>query len=242
MTNLIILHGWQSSKEKWDKTKQLLEKQGIQVIIPDLPGFKKETELDKTWVLDDYVEWFNNFSKEYAPFFLLGHSFGGRVAIKFVAKYSADASDDNKLKGLILVSAGGAELKKSSKKAALSFFVSTWKRFFFFTSFFPGYEFFRKLFYKFIVEKTDYLEVKGFLKETFKKTIEEDLKPLLGQIKTKTLIIWGDKDNYLSVKNGFLMKEKIPDSELKIFPKIGHSPHIQIPEKFAETIISFLKI
>ena len=65
---------------------------------------------------------------------------------------------------------------------------------------------------------------------------------MLGQIKTKTLIIWGDKDNYLSVKNGFLMKEKIPDSELKIFPKIGHSPHIQIPEKFAETIISFLKI
>ncbi|OQX00667.1 hypothetical protein BWK69_00980 [Candidatus Parcubacteria bacterium A4] len=231
MTNLIILHGWQSSKEKWGKVKDLLEKEGMRVIIPDLPGFKKETELSKAWNLDDYVEWFNIFSKEYPPFFLLGHSFGGRMAIKFSEKYP------NTISGLILVSAGGAEQRKNFKKSVLFFLASIFKH----LSFLPGYSFLRKLFYKFIVRKTDYLAVKGFLKETFKNVIKEDLKPLLGKIKTETLIVWGDKDNYLSVQNGFLMKEKISNSELKIFQKMGHNLHTEIPEKLTEIIIKFIK-
>ncbi len=39
---IIILHGWGSSKEKWQEVKENLEKQGLKVIVPDLPGFKKK--------------------------------------------------------------------------------------------------------------------------------------------------------------------------------------------------------
>ena len=39
MKTLFILHGWQSSKEKWEKVKEKLEENKIEVIIPDIPGF-----------------------------------------------------------------------------------------------------------------------------------------------------------------------------------------------------------
>jgi pimeloyl-ACP methyl ester carboxylesterase len=38
-----------------------------------------------------------------------------------------------------------------------------------------------------------------------------------------------------------LFKEKIKNSKLEILPKIGHSPHLEDPEKLAEVLISKLK-
>ena len=78
--------------------KEILDSKGIKVIVPDLPGFKKETALTRVWDLDDYVDWFKDFCSDFdEPFFLLGHSFGGRIAIKFAAQ------NTERLKGLILV-------------------------------------------------------------------------------------------------------------------------------------------
>ena len=89
MKTLIILHGWRSSKERWQNVKQNIESSGIKVIAPDIPGFKPETALREPWNLDNYVEWFKGFLAEQrisGQFFLLGHSFGGRILIKFSVK------------------------------------------------------------------------------------------------------------------------------------------------------------
>ena len=223
---LIVLHGWQSSKEKWTKVKENLEREGIKVIVPDLPGFKEETKLSQPWNLDNYVEWLRKFSSNKEKFFLLGHSFGGRIAIKFSIKYPEE------IKGLILVSSAGIK----PKKRLVSNFVSL-KKF----SFLPGYSFLRKLFYKFIVKRTDYLYVDGILKETFKKVIERDLTSVLSQIKAKTLILWGQRDKITPISNAYLMKEKINDSRLEIMKGIGHTPYSEDPETLAKKILDFIK-
>jgi len=227
MKTLIILHGWQSSKERWERIKNEIEKEEIAVIIPDLPGFKKETELDETWNFNDYLEWLYNFSLNKERFFLLGHSFGGRIAIKFTVKYPS------KIKGLILVGSAGIKPKKN---IFLSIFVPIFKKF----SFLPGYSLFREFFYKYILKKTDYLETKGIMRETFKKIIKEDLRPYLSQIKTPTLIIWGQKDKITPLSDAYLMKEKIKDSKLEILENVGHTPHLEAPEKLSKIISGFL--
>lgn len=240
MTTLIILHGWQSSKEKWQRVKEEVGTQRVEVIVPDLPGFKKENELEKSWSLDDYVEWVDRFiSKRVIYFrrpserrdnnkklFLVGHSFGGRVAIKFAVKYP------ERLQGLILVSAAGIKRKEPSiLKVAFIF-----KKF----SFLPGYGFFRKIFYKFILRKTDYLMVEGVMKETFRKVIEEDLTPLLSKIEVSTLILWGKKDKITPLSDAYLMKEKIENSKLEILKNIGHTPHLEKPTLLSQKIINFI--
>jgi pimeloyl-ACP methyl ester carboxylesterase len=228
MKTLIILHGWQSSQERWEKVKKEIKKEGIDVIVPDLPGFKTETELDNPWNLNDYVGWFKEFSQHKRNFFLLGHSFGGRIAIKFSTKYP------NKIKGLILVSSAGIKPKKSF---LVSIFLPILKK----LSFLPGYQFFREFFYKYILRKTDYLKVKGVMKETFKKIIEQDLSPELSKIKVPTLIIWGRNDKSTPLSDAYLIKEKIKNSKLEILENVSHAPHLEIPEKLSQTIIEFLK-
>lgn len=224
---IIILHGWQSSKEKWNRVKEEIEKEGIEVIIPDLPGFKKENQLDQAWNLSDYINWCRKFSKNKENFFLLGHSFGGRIAIKWTAQ------NPEKIKGLILVGAAGIRHKKSS---LFSVFIPILKK----LSFLPGYKFLRNFFYKYILRKTDYLKVRGVMQETFKKIIKEDLTPYLSQIKTSTLIVWGKRDKTTPLSDGELMKKEIENSELEIL-EAGHSLYLEKPEILAEKIITFIK-
>lgn len=229
--SVIILHGWQSSKENWSKVKESIERGGFKVFVPDLPGFKEETKLEKAWNLEDYLNWLGNFieikknSGEITePFFLLGHSFGGRISIKFSVK------NPQRLKGLILVSSAGIRHKKNPSKLIL------FKK----LSFLPFFPFFRKIYYRFIIKKTDYLKAEGPLRETFKKTIEEDLAPLLSQIKVKTLILWGDKDEVTLLSDAHLMKEKIENSKLEIMEGIGHTPYLENPELLSRKILEFI--
>jgi len=96
-------------------------------------------------------------------------------------------------------------------------------------------------FFYWILQIKDYSKAKGIMRETMKKIIGEDLLPELSKIKIETLILWGEKDKTLPLKYAFLFKENIKNSKLEILPKIGHSPHLEDPEKLAEVLISNLK-
>ncbi len=242
MDTLIILHGWQSSKEKWQKAKELLETQSLKVVVPDLPGFKLENQLDKPWNLNDYVEWFNNIQENSGsfpePFFLLGHSFGGRIAIKFAVKYP------EKLKGLILVSAAGIKKEKTFRDKVLLKTIKLARKL--------GvqeqasqtkglWQIIRKVFYRYVLRQTDYLKASPIQKEIMKNALEEDLKPLLDSITIPALIIWGAKDKMTLSKDAYLMKEKIKNSRLEIMDDIGHTPHLECPEILAQKIKKFIQ-
>jgi pimeloyl-ACP methyl ester carboxylesterase len=230
---ILILHGWGGSSDSWMKVQEILASQGYQVIVPDFPGFGKSKTPPIPWGIKDYTDFVldlvNYFELE--NFFLLGHSFGGRIAIKFAIKHP------EKLAGLILVSAAGIKPKKSFYQNFISFFAKIGNLF----SFLPFYSFFRKIFYKFLVRKSDYLMTEGVLKETFLKIIKEDLTPYLSKISLPTLIIWGKKDKVTPLSNAYLMEKEIRNSRLEVLPGIGHKVNLEAPEKLSEIILRFLK-
>jgi len=238
MATLIILHGWQSSKEKWQKVKELLEDPNLKVVALDLPGFKPENQLSKPWDLGDYVAWLENSLTAYPePVYLLGHSFGGRIAIKFADK------NPEKLKGLILVAAAGIKKKKTIRDRVLLKIVKLAKKLGVQeqSSGAQGLEqLVRKIFYRYILRRTDYFKANPIQKEIMKSALEEDLTAFLPAIITTTLIVWGKKDTFTPIKDGYLMKEKIKNSWLEVFPKNGHSLHLQCPEKLAQKIKNFI--
>ncbi len=215
---LLILHGWGSSSEKWQKIGELLVQKGVKVIIPDLPGFGKSEEPQKAWNLDQYCDFVEEFIKilNLDKFYLLGHSFGGSLAVKFSLQHP------EKVAKLFLVSA--ACIRKKSLKNKLFKFIS---RFFKIKPLFL-----RKFFYR----KSDYLSVKGVMKEIYLKVIEEDLSDVLEKVKVPAIIIWGAKDKITPIKQAKLIKTKIRNSELKIIPNIGHSPHLEAPEKLGDRV------
>ena len=63
---------------------------------------------------------------------------------------------------------------------------------------------------------------------------------LLQNLKIPTLILHGEKDNLVNISftNHFL--EQIPNVKLISYPKVGHMPPMEIPEKLAYDIKSFI--
>jgi pimeloyl-ACP methyl ester carboxylesterase len=233
--NLLILHGWNGSSDSWRKIIEILEIK-YKVICPDFPGFGKTKIPEKAWDLNDFVEWLEEFTEKLnlKEFFLLGHSFGGRVAIRFSISYS------EKVKKLILVSSAGIKPEWGLKEKIIFQISKIGNAIFSKNHFFRFRDGARNLFYR-IARIKDYSKAKGVMRETMKKIVEEDLLPELPKIKTETLILWGEKDKIIPLKYAYLFKEKIKNSKLKILPKIGHSPHLEDPEKLAEVLISNLK-
>ena len=233
--NFLILHGWNGSSDSWRKIIEIL---GIKykVVCPDVPGFGKTETPKIPWSLNDFVEWLKEFTEKLnlKELFLLGHSFGGRVAIKFSISYS------EKVKKLILVSSAGIRQEWGLKEKIIFQISKIGNAIFSKNHFFRFKDAARNLFYR-IARIKDYSKAKGVMKETMKKILEEDLLPELSKIQNETLIIWGEKDKIVPLKYAFLFKEKIKNSKFEILPKIGHSPHLEDPEKLAEILISNLK-
>ena len=219
---LLILHGWGSRSEKWQGVGELLSKKWLKVIIPDLPGFGNSQKPSSPWGLDDYCNFIEEFIKflNLDKFFLLGHSFGGALAVKCSLKFP------EKIDKLFLI--GAACIRKKNFKVRLLKFIS---------KIFKSPPFFiKKVFYR----KSDYFSVEGVIKETYLKIIKEDLTDILSQVWIPTIIIWGKEDNTTPIKHACLIRSKINNSKLEIMPGVSHSPHLEAPEKLAEIITKFL--
>ncbi len=228
---LLILHGWGGSSESWAQVQKALSLK-YKVICPDLPGFGKSDSPHEPWDVSDYTEWTMNFLDylKINKFFLVGHSFGGRIAIK------VSAENAEMIPKMVLCSPAGVLGKPNAKNRIIKFLVKTGKKLFFLNIL---KKLARKIVYL-LLRKRDYVRSKGVMKETFKKVIKEDLSFYLPKIKAKTLIIWGKRDRMISVNQSHFFKEKIRDAKLRILPKRGHSPHLEEPEELAGLIVNFL--
>jgi len=224
----LILHGWGSNSERWAPIAEQISAKGFKVIVPDLPGFGKSDILLTAWNMNNYIKWLEEFVKELKleEFYLAGHSFGGALACKLTINYP------QQIKKLFLISAASVR-KKTTKKSALKNVAKLVKK----LSFLPGYNLFRKAFYKFIIRKSDYPYVDGLMKETFKNVISEDLAQFTGFIRTPTVIIWGDKDKSTPVEDAHFMNEKIRNSRLVVIEGVGHILNKECPEVLAEKIL-----
>ncbi|HEX8566093.1 MAG TPA: alpha/beta fold hydrolase [Pyrinomonadaceae bacterium] len=77
-------------------------------------------------------------------------------------------------------------------------------------------------------------------RETMTGMMAADYKAKLDRIKAPTLIIWGDKETIFLRSEQDLLKAKISDSVLNVYPGTGHSPHWERPEQFAKDLEAFM--
>ncbi|MEK7540922.1 MAG: alpha/beta hydrolase [Patescibacteria group bacterium] len=227
----LILHGWGSNSERWQKVGELLAEKGLKTIIPDMPGFGKSETPKTPWNFNSYVSWVEEFAKilDLKNFYLLGHSFGGAIAVKVAV------NSPQKINKLFLA-ASACIRKKTAIKKVLAKISKVAKIF----SFLPYYLLIRRAFYKFIIKKSDYVYVEGIMKETYLKAISEDLSCYLSFIKAPTIIIWGDKDESTPVENAHFINKKISNSKLIIIPDADHNLNQKSPDILAEKIIENL--
>jgi len=229
----LILHGWGSRADNWVRTAERISQFGVKVIIPDLPGFGKTEAQKNAWGVDEYLNFVKNFADSLGlkSFYILGHSFGGGLALKFTVKFP-DKVDK------LFLAAAACFRRETGRKMVLR----KTAKFFKVLCFLPFYSFFRRAFYKFIVGRSDYVHLReGPIKNSYLKIIQEDLSPVLPLVQKETIIIWGDKDSITPLKNAYLIKEKIKRSKLIIVPGQNHDLERKAPKELSDIVISNLK-
>jgi pimeloyl-ACP methyl ester carboxylesterase len=56
-----------------------------------------------------------------------------------------------------------------------------------------------------------------------------------------TLIVWGDHDGIIPVTHAYSAHEAIESSRLEILEGVGHFPHVEAPEVFADVLVDFME-
>ncbi len=224
---ILIIHGWGKGQESWQKVKEALEKNGFEVIVPDLPGFGKNPPPDKIWGVREYALWLDDLIKE--KVILFGHSFGGAVALNFLN------ISPQKVEKIILCSPAIFR-KKRAKVRFFSFLAEKFrkivKR--------PLPKIVERIIAK-ILGNQDYYQSQGIKREIFKKIIEEDCAFLLEKVNLPTLIIWGKEDKVVPLEEGEKLKKLIKNSKLVVLEKAGHSPHLEKANELSRVVIDFLE-
>ena len=63
----------------------------------------------------------------------------------------------------------------------------------------------------------------------------------LKNIKSETLIVWGDQDKAYNFNQVEILNNNIPNSQLKIIKGCSHNVHLEKPDEFNITVEKFLK-
>ncbi len=230
--NILIIHGWGASSKSWKIIKEILENKNFKVFSPDLPGFGLEPPPKEVWGTKEYSLWVKDFIKDNIgkkKFILIGHSFGGAIAVNLVNLLP------EQVEKVILVSPA---ILRTNKKLANQI-KKTIK---FIKKAIPlkAPEVSQKLVAK-LLKNTDYYKSQGILKEIFKKVIEEKFPKEFKLIDKPLLLIWGTRDRLVPLKEGHILKDIAKErAKLVVYKNIGHSPNLQVPERLAKDILNFI--
>ncbi len=235
---IVLLHGWGSNIKLFSNLIDLLSKK-YTVVAMDMPGFGESQEPPSAWCVDDYVDFVIKFLADYdaKQVMLLGHSFGGRVIIKLNSRKDLPFT----VSKVILVDSAGILPPKSNKKSWRTRKYKMGKAFL-------STKIMRKLAPN-ALEKlrvkygsADYVAASPLMRQVLVKVVNEDLEPLLPNIKCPTLLIWGVNDTATPLSDGEKMEKLIPDAGLVKLENAGHYSFLEQQFLFNRVMCSFMKI
>jgi pimeloyl-ACP methyl ester carboxylesterase len=72
-------------------------------------------------------------------------------------------------------------------------------------------------------------------------SLERDLRPIMGDVRAPTLVIWGAEDRTIPVEMGLELLAGIPDSRMRLIGGAGHLPLLDKPRFTVALFRSFLE-
>jgi len=198
---VVFLHGWGSNSTLWFSSTLKLAEEGYELYFFDLPGFGKSQTPIHPFHLDDYAQiLFNCIQKlEIERPILIGHSFGGKTAVRIASKKAIS------LAGLVLVDSSGLPHTSFATQTKINI-AKTVKP----IMDLPLMKGIRSNLLR-LSGSDDYIAFPE-LRETFVTIIREHIEFELPQVEDKTLILWGGEDDnsYTPVSDAEVYKRLIP--------------------------------
>ena len=213
---LVFLHGWGQNIEMMKMLADPFSSE-FNIVIIDLPGHGLSEEPKKIYTLYDFVDCVKSLltSLKIENPILIGHSFGGKLALLYASKY--------KVKKLVLLASPyKKEIKKLSLKTKM---LKTAKKI-------PILNKFEELAKKHI-GSTDYKNASPIMRQILVEHVNLDLTEEVKKIKCPTLIIWGTADLAVPVEEAYELENLIEDSGVVIYDDCTHYAYL---ERLGQTI------
>jgi pimeloyl-ACP methyl ester carboxylesterase len=229
---LLLLHGWGDSAAGLKQLQSALAKTN-RVIAVDLPGFGGTQAPEAVWGLDEYARFVAHFLDKIAvgpPAIIIGHSNGGAIALRGLAKGSLQADK------LVLIACAGIRGVYKGRVRALRYITKAGKAL---TMPLPKSvkQKLRKKVYHTI--GSDML-VAEHLQETFKKVVTDDVRANAALLTIPVLLLYGEQDDATPVIYGEAFHQLISGSILEVLPGAGHFVHLDRPDDVSHAIEEFI--
>ena len=221
--DIVLLHGWGQNIEMMKPLGDPLSSH-FRITILDLPGFGQTSTPETPWTIYKYEEFLEHFLQEIGvenPI-LMGHSFGGRVAILYASL--------NIVPKLILF---GAPCIRHEEKLSLKVrMLKSAKKL-------PGMN---KVgdFMKNYIGSRDYKAASPIMRETLVKVVNEDLSSAALKITCPTLLIWGDNDEEAPLEEAKELESIMEDAGLIVLKGCSHYAYLEALNQVLSILNNFL--
>lgn len=232
---VVLMHGWGCNLSTVASVAKILEP-GMKVYNLDLPGHGQSDEPAEIWGVEKFTELVEKFIrlKGLKDVTLIGHSFGGRIAILLSSR------NPELVKKVVLVDAAGIKPRRSPKYYLKVYTYKTLKHLL--PALFGknlGGELLDK--YRGKAGSADYRNSSPMMRGIMSRCVNEDLKWCMPSIKASTLLIWGSDDTATPLSDAKTMEQLIPDAGLVEFKGCGHYSFLDNPGGFRAVMREFFK-
>jgi len=232
---VVALHGWAVTMQNWRPVAERLAPLGYQVHLLDLPGFGQSDGPPQVWDVEAYSRFVVAYLDDthLDRVVVLGHSFGGRIALVLAAQHPERVSK------MVLADSAGLRTPLSARQQARNVMARAARN----GLDLVGLKTLRARLqdrYNQLYASEDYLNA-GPLRETFLRVIEQDLSDFATRIQAPTVLIWGSQDKDTPLWQGRRLEQLIPDAGLIVFEGAGHFAHLERLGDFVRIVDHFLK-
>ncbi len=199
--DIVLLHGWGQNIEMMRPIGDNFQDR-FRITILDFPGFGESEEPKEAWTIEDYELMLEEFLKKVnvkKPI-VIGHSFGGRVAIRYSAR--------NPISKLVLFGSPCIRIQEE-----LSLGVKILKK----LKTLPGLNGIGEYMKKFIGSR-DYKAASPIMRQTLVNVVNEDLSKFAREIEEPTLLIWGTNDTEAPLNEAKELEKIMLDAALITLP------------------------
>jgi len=243
---LVLLHGMSSSLNTWDKVVSKIGGQKRTISV-DLPGFGMTgPNPSNQYNFVFYNEFIDSLCAKLGvqKFILVGNSMGGAIA------WNYDITHPGRLDKLVLIDAAG--YPKTKEKGSLGFLIASTPVINNLLLYFTPKALVRKSletiyfnknlvtdaqverFHDIVVREGNRAAALEIFKGSFGKPLGKT-----SQVKTPTLVLWGEFDHVIDVGNADRFNQDIQGSKKVIFSNVGHVPMEEVPSKVADELLKF---
>jgi pimeloyl-ACP methyl ester carboxylesterase len=226
---VLALHGWGRTHRDFDAVISPAGEVPLPAVALDLPGFGASPPPPGAWGGADYAEAVGAVLADMgAPVVVLGHSFGGRVALHLAVQRPD-------LVGALVLT-GVPLLHPLGRRARVA----------------PAYKIVRRLHRLGLVSddrmeaarqrygSADYKAAQGIMRQVHVRSVNETYEAQLDAVRCPVHLVWGSDDTAAPLEMVERAAARLAGGDLVVYPGVGHLTPLRIPAELRAAVVACL--